>query len=115
MVLARDSQPTRVETRFVPPTPVPATELFGAIATDDGRYVTGGVVDIEQSDAGTWTATLRRLDRPGVVASMYFGDRLREVELRLEDGRRARARITGTTFIAGNERVCELSGLEELT
>jgi hypothetical protein len=50
-----------------------------------------------------------------MVATAYFGDRVREVILRLSDGRHARARITGTTFMAAAERVCEMSGLEPLT
>ena len=82
-----------------------------AIATPYGRFVTGGIVEIT-GDGAEWSATLRKLDRPGVIAAAYFADGVRDVLLMLEDGRRARARITGTTFIAASERVCQLNGLE---
>lgn len=84
-----------------------------AIATPRGRFVTGGIIEIH-GDGAVWSATLRKLDRPGVVAAAYFADGVREVLLMLEDGRRARARITGTSFIAASERVCLLTGLEPL-
>jgi hypothetical protein len=62
-----------------------------------------------------WSATVRRLDRPGVMASLFFGQRTRDVVLRLDDGRQARARIASTTFTAGRQRICELTGIEPLT
>jgi hypothetical protein len=40
---------------------------------------------------------------------------MREVRLRLEDGREAHARIAATAFTAGNERECRLIGLNPLT
>jgi hypothetical protein len=83
------------------------------ISSDDGRYVTGGTVEISATNDG-WTGRMRHLDRPGIVARMYCADGIREVVVRLEDGRRGRARITGTSFIAATQRVCDLVGLEPL-
>jgi hypothetical protein len=90
-----------------------STRLVATIATADGRFVTGGVAAIARR-GDEWTATVRQLDQPGAIASLYFGEREREVILRTEDGRRARARIAGTSFIAGGERVCRLTGVEPL-
>ena len=87
--------------------------LAATISTADGRLVTGGTAEI----AGTrvaWTAVVRQLDQPGAIASLYFGEREREVILGLADGREARAKIAGTSFIAAGERVCRLTGLEPL-
>lgn len=83
------------------------------VSTPKGDFVTGAVARIRERSDG-WTAVLSGLNQPGHVASMYFASGLRNVVLRLEDGRRARARITGTRFTSG-ERVCEIVGLEPLT
>ena len=96
-------------------TPRRDATLPASIATRRlGEHITAGMrrSSTEQRDA--WTATLTKLERPGVVASMFFAQGLREVTLRLDDGRTARARIAGTTFVAASERVCHLIGLEPL-
>jgi hypothetical protein len=46
---------------------------------------------------------------------MFFAERARDIVLRLDDGRHARARIAGTSFLAASERVCDLTGIEALT
>ncbi len=83
------------------------------ISTVDGKFVVSGMARIEGGGAD-WRGTLTQLDRPGLVASMYSTGGIREVLLRLGDGRSARARITGTSFIVSSERICELAGLERL-
>ncbi len=93
--------------------PVVLGPQYATICTADGRYVTGGMASVSGGGA-IWRATVSQLDRPGHVASMYFAGGVREVLLRLDDGRSARARITGTSFIAQAERICELAGLEQL-
>lgn len=95
------------------PAPPCKTRLGAAVEALDGRVLTRGSAEVAGSD-GRWTARLTQLDRPGVIASMFFAERARVVVLRLEDGRHARARIAGTSFIAASERVCELAGLEPL-
>jgi len=103
---------------FEPPPPVPDAgapgTITGAIATTAGEYIASGLVALA-IDGPAWTATIARMDQPGVVACAYFARGVREVRLRLEDGRQARARIAGTTFIAGKERTCDLEGLEPLS
>ena len=84
-----------------------------ALQAREGRVLTRGVAQITES-AGRWTARLTQLDRPGVIASMYFAEKAREIVLRLDDGRHARARLASTSFIAASERVCDLTGLEPL-
>jgi hypothetical protein len=84
-----------------------------SIYTLEGRLVTSGVATLTGTSS-EWTATLAKLDRPGMVAALFFSEGLREVRLRLDDGRSARARITGTTFVASAERVCDLASLEPL-
>jgi hypothetical protein len=69
-----------------------------------------GTAKIHQSADG-WMATLSKLDRPGAITRAYFTDGIRNVFVHLPDGRRALARITGTSYSAGHERVCELRGL----
>jgi hypothetical protein len=89
----------------------PPARCAALIATPDGRAVARGVLEF---DAGTpRRARLRQIDRPGVVASLYFADGVRDVIVELDDGRRARARIGGTHFSDG-ERVCHLTGVEAL-
>jgi hypothetical protein len=83
------------------------------LATMAGEVVAAGLVEIKEQ-AGSWTATLTRLDRPGVIANLFYGRGVRDVTLRLDDGRAASARITATAFVAGGERVCQLTGLEPL-
>jgi hypothetical protein len=85
----------------------------GWLFTPDGRLVTGGTVTLRTAGDG-WAARITRLDRPGMVATLYFAEGLRDVSLTLADGRSARARIASTTFLASAERVCELTGLEPL-
>jgi hypothetical protein len=79
----------------------------------DGRTLTRGLAEITEA-GGRWTARVTQLDRPGVIASMFFSERARDVVLRMDDGRHARARISGTSFIAASERVCDLTGVEPL-
>jgi hypothetical protein len=99
----------------------PARAVNGVLAsavtimTTDGRPVTSGHARIDATATAGWTATVHGLDRPGVIASMFFGEGTRDVVLRLDDGRVARARIAGTTFTPGRQRVCELIGVEPLT
>ena len=88
-------------------------QLPAAVEALGGRVLTRGVAKIERSGGG-WTARVSQLDRPGVIASMFFAKRARDVVLRLDDGRHARARIAGTSFLAGSERVCDLTGSEPL-
>jgi hypothetical protein len=84
------------------------------LLTIDGREITAGNALFEGSPL-EWTATLSNLDRPGTVASLYFADGLRYVVVRLADGRSARARLAGTSFVAAAQRVCSLDGIERLT
>lgn len=90
-----------------PPDTVPAT-----LYKSDGRYITGGVARFRHEPSG-WTATLDHLDRPGLVASLYFVDGLRDVLVGWADGRRARARISATRFDA-TSRVCDLDGVDAI-
>ena len=113
MIPARDLT-TIAQSAPVPSLPITRGPQYSTVWTTDGRFVTGGMAEIDGAGMN-WRATLGRLDRPGHVASMYFGGGVREVLLRLDDGRSARARITGTSFIASAERVCQLAGLEQLT
>jgi hypothetical protein len=83
------------------------------ISTPDGRFITGGTLEITRR-GDDWSGRMRHLDRPGLVASMYFAEGVRDVIVLLEDGRRGTARITGTSFIAASQRICELAGLEPL-
>ncbi len=112
MIPARDLN-LAAQTTPAPMLPVTRGPQYSTIWTMDGRFVTGGMAEIDGAGVN-WRATLGRLDRPGHVASMYFAGGVREVQLRLDDGRSARARITGTSFIASAERVCQLTGLEQL-
>ena len=109
---ARPAEPPRTLTPIPASTALPQAET-AVISTIDGRYITGGLADIGH-DGSCWSATIRALDRPGVVASMYFVDGIREVMLKLPDGRAGRGRITGTSFVAASQRICQLQGLEPL-
>lgn len=112
MIPARDLS-SATQPAPAPRLPVTRGPQYSTIWTTDGRFVTGGMAEIDGAGI-SWRATLGRLDRPGHVASMYFAGGVREVLMRLDDGRSARARITGTSFIAASERVCHLAGLEQL-
>lgn len=112
MIPARDLS-SASQAAPAPRLPVTLGPQYSTIWTTDGRFVTGGMAELDGGGIN-WRATLGRLDRPGHVASMYFAGGVREVLLRLDDGRSARARITGTSFIAASERVCHLAGLEQL-
>ncbi|HEX5479615.1 MAG TPA: hypothetical protein VFY79_07835 [Dehalococcoidia bacterium] len=83
------------------------------ISTTDGDVISHGVAEL-RGTAVAWSATMTRLDQPGAVAIAYFAEGVRSVVLSLNDGRGGRARLIGTRFAAGSERVCELEGLEPL-
>jgi hypothetical protein len=87
--------------------------LGAAVEALDGRVLTRCVVKLLEAP-GRWTARLTQLDRPGVIASMFFAERARNIVLRLDDGRHAQARIASTSFIASSERVCDVAGVEPL-
>jgi len=99
--------------------PAPDRALTGtnsqraALITLGGRSMTRATAEVSASARG-WTATLRGLSRPGRVASLFFSDGVREVVLRLGDGRSAQARLSTTSFVDG-ERICQLKGLEPLS
>ena len=112
MIPARKFEHTDATAPAITPA-VPPPAFAATISTREGRLITGGLALVRDQGAG-WTATLTQLENPGMVATAYFGHRVREVVLSLSDGRRARACITGTTFMASAERICELSGLEPL-
>ena len=80
------------------------------IASPAGQPVAQSRADIEDAGA-SWTGVLRAVDRPGNMASLYFGGGAREVVLRLPDGRSARARIERTSFAPPAHRVWHLRGL----
>ena len=88
-------------------------EQAATLSTLDGRYITGGIAEFTGNPL-QWGATLRHLDRPGVVASMFFAEGVRDVIMKLEDGRQGKARLTSTSFIASAQRVCQLAGSERL-
>jgi hypothetical protein len=111
--------PSPQTNRFIEIAPLkPAAPLVARIGASlealDGRVLTRGVAEIVES-AGRWTARMTQLDRPGVVASMFFAERARDIVLRLDDGRHGRARIASTSFLAASERVCDLTGIEALS
>jgi hypothetical protein len=87
--------------------------MRATMATRDGRYITGGVLDLAV-DGQCWGGRMRDLERGGIVATMYFSEGVREVVVRLEDGRRSFARITGTRFVGSSQRVCDLEGISPL-
>jgi len=82
------------------------------ICTGDGRYITAGIIDVRHGERG-WSGRMRHMEQAGLVASLYFAEGIREVVVRLEDGRRARARITSTNFVAESQRICDLEGMAE--
>ena len=87
--------------------------LGAAVEALDGRVLTRCLVELLEAP-GRWTGRLTQLDRPGVIASMFFAERARNIVLRLDDGRHAQARIASTSFIASSERVCNVAGVEPL-
>lgn len=93
--------------------PVDPEPLAAVLRSPDGRYITGGTAYLEGSVAA-WAAVLRDLDRPGAVALAFFGQGVRDVVLEICDGRCVRGRITGTSFVVGDERVCRIKGAEPL-
>ena len=60
-----------------------------------------------------WQATLRALDRPGELVSLYFTAGLREATLDLGDGELQSCAVTSTSFSDG-ERIFVLTGDEPL-
>jgi hypothetical protein len=112
---SRLPQPSHeADVAVLPPRKIlPPETTTGAIETALGEHITAGSIDLHHT-GDAWTATMSRLEQPGVVAAMFFAQGLREVTLRLADGRSAPARIGGTSFTAASERVCELIGLELL-
>ncbi|MEX2247478.1 MAG: hypothetical protein WEC75_12425 [Dehalococcoidia bacterium] len=92
--------------------PAPRRIEKASAATLDGRMLTRCLAEVTSAAAG-WTATLSQLEEPGQVAAAYFAGGVREVLLRLEDGRTGRARMSATAFVDG-QRVCRLSGLGPL-
>ena len=94
-------------------TPVTLTPPKGreqaTICTVDGLPIARGTLEFGPG-ASLWSGTVHHLDRPGQIASAYFGAGVREVVVRLSDGRSARAHITSTSFLAGAQRVCQLDG-----
>jgi hypothetical protein len=117
MLSAPDRRPHRIEFRQTArparESAIPSIALRTAtIATAKGDFLSGGMARLREKADG-WTAVLSGLNQPGILASLYFGSGLRDVILRLDDGRRAKARITSTRF-AGGERICEIVGVESL-
>ena len=84
------------------------------MSTLDGDVITHGVAEL-RGTADAWAATMAHLYQPGAVAIAYFAQRIREVIFSLNDGRAARALLSGTSFATESQRVCELQGLEPLT
>jgi hypothetical protein len=93
--------------------PAEQTTHAATLSTTDGDAITGGTAQVTITAEG-WSARVSGLDRPGQVAAIYFADGVREVLVRLADGRSGRARIARTSFIAAGERICDLTGIEPL-
>jgi hypothetical protein len=105
MVLARDTQPAPAYVFTSIAAPESPTALIpGVMLTIDGRPITGGTIELREA-GGRWSGVLRRPDRAGAAATLYFGQGLREVVVRLQDGRHAGARITGSSFAGYGERI----------
>ena len=86
------------------PDPAPAR-----LAAPDGTSVVAGLIDVVL-DATGFHATLARFDRPGVFASMFFAQGVRDVELTMADGRSVQARIVRTSVTSSGERTCQIAG-----
>jgi hypothetical protein len=96
------------------PEPAAAAVMRAAtLSTLEGDVITHGIAELHGT-ADAWSATLGHLDRPGILVGAYFSQGLRDVVLSLNDGRRARARVTGTSFATAGERTCALAGVEPL-
>src|SRR5690349_13483771 len=81
----------------------PAVTTHAAmISTVDGDMITRGTARVVV-EGELWSGRVSGLERPGQVASMYFAGGVRDVVLRLADGRAARAKIGRTSFIAAGE------------
>ena len=104
--------PKRQQVLHPPPvrTPAGATVTHAALYTIGAEPIATGTAEIRHAPEG-WTATVSKLDRPGAIAKAYFTDGVRKVFVHLPDGRRALARITGTSFTPARDRICELRGL----
>ena len=116
-VAARRTEPAivtpAIQKRAPEPAPV-AVMRAATLTTLDGDVITHGIAEL-RGTADAWSATLGHLDRPGILVSAYFSRGLRDVVLSLNDGRSARARVTGTSFAAAGERTCDVAGIEALT
>ena len=99
--------PKRQQVLHPPPvrTPAGATITHAALYTIGAEPIATGTAEIRHAPEG-WTATVSKLDRPGAIAKAYFTDGVRNVFVHLPDGRRARARITGTSFTPARDRTC---------
>lgn len=102
-----------IQERIPEPPPPVAAMRAATLSALDGEIITHGIAEL-RGTSDDWTATLGHLDRPGILVDAYFTRRVREVVLSLNDGRRARARLTGTSFAAAGERTCDLLGSEPL-
>ena len=116
-VAVRRTEPAIVSPAIQERAPEPlapvAAMRAATLSTLDGDVITHGIAELRgTSDA--WSATLGHLDRPGILVSAYFARGVRDVLLSLNDGRRARARLTGTSFGDAGERTCELTGTEPM-
>lgn len=111
MTLATDAHPSTA--KLAPAVSAPLAPQPVALSTIDGRLVSGGIAEFHGA-ATLWSATLRLLDRPGNVATLFFAQGVRDVLLRLADGRTVRARLAGTRFLASAERVCQLTGVDRI-
>ena len=81
-----------------PSAPAAITRVM--VSADDGRFLTEAALATESHEDGRHNR-LVALARPGILASVYFGEGLRRIVIALPDGRRASARISGSTFAAG--------------
>jgi hypothetical protein len=97
--------------------PTAGRRLLGKPATLcglDGSPITRCTADVA-IDGLRWDATLRVLEKPGTVAALYFSEGVRDAVLRLDDGRSAHVRITGTAFLKREQRVCYVTGRARLS
>ena len=101
-------------TEPAPGDPAAAERVAATVATVLGKPLSAGVLELSHDAGGSWSGVMTRLDRPGIIASMYYGGGLREVLVHLDDGRVARACIAETSFAASRERICMLTGLTPL-
>ena len=83
------------------------------VTTSDGHAISAAVAQVTVVGSA-WSATLRQLSRPGAMASAYFGDGLRSVIVRFEDGCSAAGRVASTNFSSGGERLYRVEGVGSL-